>query len=166
MTHPPPSFSALMCSLSFCFGLGLTGTHPTLFFFCSHVFFLFFGPGLTGTHPTLFFLCSHVFSLSYFFGPVLTGTHPCFSGMHVLGWFRCPMASSCYRSIEFTHLLHLMSPLFVCLSPGLTGTHPPPSFSALMCSLSFCFGLGLSGTYPTLFFLCSHVFFLFVLVPA
>ena len=86
--------------------------------------------------------------------------------------FGVPIASSCYRCIKFTHLLHLMCSLFVmfesrlnwnsptpfflcsqvlsffCFRPRLTGTHNTLFFSALMCSLSCCFGPGLTGTHP------------------
>ena len=100
------------------------------------------------------------------------------------GDFGVPIASSCYRCIEITNLLHLMCPLFVMFGSRLNWDSPTPFFlcshvlslflfwsrlnwdpphpllSLLTCALSFCFGPGLTGTHPTLFFLCSHVLFL------
>ena len=96
--------------------------------------------------------------------------------------FGVPIASSCYRFIELTHLLHLMCSLLVMFESRLNWDSPTPFFlcsqvlsfflfwsplnwdpqhpllSLLTCALSFCFGPGLTGNHPTLFFLCSHVF--------
>ena len=117
----------------FCFGLGLTGTQPTLFFLCSQVLFFCFGPPYLGPSPPsvfFFLLCS----LSVRYGPGLTGTHPTL-------FFLC------------SHVL------FFCFGPPYLGPSPPSVYFALMFSLSTRFGPGLTGTRPTLFFLCSHVLF-------
>ena len=69
-----------------------------------------------------------------------------------LGDFGVPIASSCYRSIEITHLLHLMSPLFEMFESRLIWDPPHPLLSLLSCALCVCFGPGPSGTQPYRFF--------------
>ena len=127
----PSAFFALLCSLSVRYGPGLNGTHSTLFFLCSHVFFFCFGPSLSGTQRTLCFLCSHVILLLMFWSRL-----NCDSPQPLLSLLSCVLS------------LVISAPDYLRLAPH----------SALCVLIFFCFGLGLTGTQPTLCFICSFVF--------
>ena len=102
-------------------------------------------------------MCSLSLSL-VLFGPGLTGTHTCFSGMHVLGWFRCPDS----QQLLWLHRIHPFIAshvsLFVMFESRLNWDSPTPFFLCSHVLSFFFFGPGLTGTHPNLFFLCSHVF--------
>ena len=135
----------LMCPLLVMFESWLNWDSPNPFFFCSHVLSIFlFWSRLNWDPPQpILSLLSCVLSLSLvLFGPGLTGTHPCFSGMHVLGWFRCPDSQQLISLHRITHLLHPMCPLYVMFESRLNRDSPSP------------------------FFLCSHVLSFFFFVPA
>ena len=137
--HP---FIASHVSLFVMFESRLNWDSPTPFFLCSQVLsFFFFRSRLNwdAPQPILSLLsCVLSLSLSCFFGHCLTGTHPFFLGCMFLGSFGVPIASSCYRCIEFTHLLHLMCPLFVMFESRL------------------------NWDSRNLFFFCSHVLSIFL----
>ena len=129
-TSPALCFLPLMCSFFLLWsGPIWDPTHPPFSLLTWVFFVLVLVLAYLGSSHPLLSLLSCV--LSFCFGPGLTGTYHTPSFLSSLGpaflYLRCiilidigvPIASSCYRCIEITHILHLMCPFFVIFESQL-----------------------------------------------